>query len=389
MGKSSDKTMQDGDALVQQNADRALESEGQKYRIYGFLKKNPGLLAGVGSALVLVLSAMVNFCSYAYEAAMLQYWNVDLVYMNISLPSRVNGTIATLLFVFAFVACILILDMLTRNIRPLRMKAAYLHGLKKSIKRDTRRVRREMLKSRFLRKSCNADIGAKFNAKENQISNISKEIRLNKKHVDHQMRKSIILLWFLLFMSIYIWVSLGDISLNRNVLITICSSAVVSIIVFVPLCRQNYLSRSEKRREREKACEDYINDSIQEDIPQFNSPRKKILSGQFEIRFSDKAFIRMIERTATILVFYLFALVIIFQCFGYMKAVDQKQFMIVTENSIEYAVIHNNGETAVLAEIREQGNNCVIDRNCQQVVSAEGLVFEIREYTKVGYDPAQ
>ena len=225
--------------------------------------------------------------------------------------------------------------------------------------------------------------------KESQISRIAKEIRVHKKNANYQMRRIIVVLWFFLLVSIYVWVSMGDISFSGNTLTMIVSSAVMSIAVLAPLCRQNRLSLADKRREREKASEDYGNDRIQEDIPQFASPLQKVLSGQLKFQFSDGAFIRMLYRIAIIVVFYLFALVLIFQCFGYMKAYQQKQFMIVKGNNVDYAVIYNNGEDAILAEVRAQGNNCVIDIESQRVVSTEGLVFEIREYDEVEYDTAQ
>ena len=57
--------------------------------------------------------------------------------------------------------------------------------------------------------------------------------------------------------------------------------------------------------------------------------------------------------------------------------------MITSADEVEYAIIYNNGDNAIVARCREADNVLTIDSSCQKVVSIEGLEYDIRQYEKV------
>lgn len=109
----------------------ALQDEQEEtYKIYEYLKKNPGVFAGSGAVIVAVLSALINFCSYLYERSILKYWNINPVYINLDTASRLYGAIAAFIFVCVMFAFYLVIDMLVEKSMPVRRKVLYLKWIK-------------------------------------------------------------------------------------------------------------------------------------------------------------------------------------------------------------------------------------------------------------------
>ena len=77
-----------------------------------------------------------------------------------------------------------------------------------------------------------------------------------------------------------------------------------------------------------------------------------------------------------------------FDYFGTNKAEAQLQFMIITQADADYAILYNNGEHAILARCSQNksDNTITIDPSFQQVISIEGIKYEIVSFESVYKD---
>ena len=79
--------------MCKKDDEKVTVKEQKNYRIYTFFKEKPELLVGLGSVIAVALSAVLSFFSFVSEKAIVRYWNVDPVYINISTPERLYGTV--------------------------------------------------------------------------------------------------------------------------------------------------------------------------------------------------------------------------------------------------------------------------------------------------------
>lgn len=123
--------------------------EQESYRIYTFFKEKPELLAGLGSVIAVALSSALSFFSFVSEKAIVRYWNVDPVYINISRPERLYSTVISFVvicIVFAIFSAIVSIAEKSRQISLIKRYLRRLNCLyyweviKKSIKEATRKV---------------------------------------------------------------------------------------------------------------------------------------------------------------------------------------------------------------------------------------------------------
>lgn len=372
--------------LAEEDKEKGKSEPPKSYKVYNFFKKNPGLLAGVGSLLVVVISAIINFCSYAYDSAILSYWNVDPVYMDISLPSRIHGTIVSIVFVIVFFCCLFILDMQGKKGAIVENYKIYLKQICQQNRKEYRRIIRKEIKAKALRKE--ADYSSERSIVSNRRDVIcSRKNEFNKlcAVIRKQIRKNQGWLGFLLAVSIYIWISLGNVSssedyVERQIALIVASVLIstILILIFTFTSKRSFVG---KKHQRECAKNDYENGVI-ERIDLLNNQMQAVLwSGEVSFYISDKEFFRGLHRLFRIAGALIITLTLIFQSLGYYTALQKHSFMVVSEQDKEYVVIYNNGETAILARYEEVDN--IIDTGKQKVISVENLEFAIRECGKV------
>lgn len=354
--------------------------------VYEYLKSNPSLLAGIGSVMVVLLSTFINMCSYAYDCAMLRYWNVDLSYIKIDTPSRIQGTVAAVLFICIFFISQLALESLAKKANILGDYGIYLKHLRKISKKELAKNNR---KAKKRRQGVTVDESLKTIAKnrESIILDRQSEYEETNRLMRKKGRGTIILLWFLLAISIYVWLVLREYSMGREHIDTYWAQPVaamlVSIIVILLTYATNRSPRKNRKSKKKKAQSDYEIGLI-ESVPSSNIPSSSLQ--QFvgkNFRFTDATFIRTIQKLSLVTVLLVFFMVLFFIVWGISDAHNQTSLMVTTRDETQYAVIYNNGDVAVLVrcekeEDKDQGKDVYkIDVSKQMVVSVENLEYEV------------
>ena len=72
-----------------------------------------------------------------------------------------------------------------------------------------------------------------------------------------------------------------------------------------------------------------------------------------------------------------------FAFFGQDAARDKKDFSIYSYEGVDYAIIYNNGESAIMEKAAIEGNDIYIDTNCQRITSARDLQYSIYAFENV------
>ena len=72
---------------------------------------------------------------------------------------------------------------------------------------------------------------------------------------------------------------------------------------------------------------------------------------------------------------------------GHSRAKEQKEFWVCNVDGTEYATIYNNGENAVLATFRTEGDRIIIDTSKQCIVPVEGLTYELHKFSDAKLEP--
>ena len=77
-------------------------------------------------------------------------------------------------------------------------------------------------------------------------------------------------------------------------------------------------------------------------------------------------------------------MIFLFLVLGNQSASQQTEFMIISQNNIEYAIIYTNGEHAILAPYchNKSDNTITIDSSIQHVISIEDMVYRIGSFEK-------
>ncbi len=364
------------------NLKKTSQKSGHKdYRIYKFLKKNPGVFAGTGAAFIAILSALITFCSYMYERATLNYWKIDPDYINISSVNRLYETIAAFIFICVLLVVIFVIDMIAEKTTGVRRKVLYLKKIKREYRKEVRKIRLQRVVLWRSRKTKSTLLEDHANKAKVAIEQLDNKLKETKKQMNRQIVGHLLLLDIVLTasMCILLWVGLAE-SLN-TVVLSVISSMVISPLLLGMLYTMTRNAFANKKDTKDDATHDYAELDIQINVPTVSLPLKKILSGQYSIKQPDHKIKRIVPACLLIVVIVIAVFIGLFYFLGYEYIADRTQFKIITDqNEMEYAVVYNSGENVIIAPCREIENCLIVDTAFQRVIPIEGLVYEVRRY---------
>lgn len=388
MKNAIEEVKKESNGKVNDIQETALQDEQEEtYRIYEYLKKNPGVFAGSGAMIVAVLSALINFCSYLYERSILKYWNIDPVYINLDTASRLYGAIAAFIFVCVMFSFYLVIDMLVEKSMPVRRKVLYLKRIKREYRKEVFKKTLNKVWSWCLRKPCDKSLDDHSNNAKETIDQLEKSLKEQKKGMNKQVIRHLLLVDIVLSLSVCIWVCVEMTDSSGSILMMLLSSVLASTVLTAGMYITTRYAFVDKKKIKDEAVCQYKALTIETDVPQISFPLKKLLSGDYSIKQPDRKIKRATAGGLVLILFVVAALLVLFQVFGYQKAEGQTQFMITSAEGIEYAIIYNNGDNAIIARCMESDNALTIDSSFQKVVSIEGLEYDIRQYENVEPGP--
>lgn len=357
-----------------------------EYRIYEFVKEHPGLLTALVSACAVVLSILLPFCNYLSESAYVRYWNVNPIYINIESSVQLYST-AISLVVVGIVLLMLVLFMFSaEKIAPIWTTKIYLKKLKSIYRRDY--VRQMVLKvgTRICRIKTNRwhDCGNKLAFDE--INTLTQKFKIEQKRYRKHMIGLFILSEVFLSISIFIWLlSDRELPIWLLALISVIAGACFYAYLF---CFMKVVY-TDKHGAKKEAKYDYDNASIRNNIPTIELPITRIFKGKYNLKICDSKIKGALWIIAVMVIVVVMAGAVFCMIVGHSRAQEQKEFWICNVDGTEYAAIYNNGENAVLATFRTEGDSIIIDTSKQCIVPVVGLTYELHKYSDAEFEPPE
>lgn len=366
--------------MIGENGPRREVDIQEDYKIYEYLKKNPGVFAGTGAAFIAILSALLTFCSYMYEKAVLKYWNIDPIHISISSANRLYETIAAFVFISTLLLIVFAIDILAEQTSAMRRKELYLKSVKTKHWREMLKLHLQKIISCPLCKTKSNISRAHTNEAKEAIKQLESNIAKAKKEIRQQIVRYSFLLSVVLAASMCIFLCIGTAQTSNSIAISMTLSVIASPILVGALYLSARNAFPDKKDIREKAIREYMEQNIQSDVPAAAFPLKKILSGEYSIKQPDYKIKRALPSCLLLTVIVVAVLILSFYFLGHKHAKSCTQFMITTQNGIEYAVIYNSGDNVIVSPCQASKNVLVIDSSFQKVISLEGLEYEVRQY---------
>ncbi len=352
------------------------------YKIYNYLKKNPAVFVGTGTTFIAILSALLTFCNYMYECAVLKYWGIEPAHISINSANRLYETIAAFIFISVLFVILFVMDVIAEKTGSIRENILYLKKIKSKHRNEVLKIRlQKTILCHFVKTKSNLSEDH-VNRAQNAIEQLEKEINEKKKDVNSQTLAHLFLFSIVLTTSMWILLCVGIAESSDTIITSVIASVIASFITVEVLYITTRNTFVNKKGIKGKAGDDYANQNIQTDVPTISLPLKRILSGEYSIKYPDHKIKRVLSKSLLIVIIVIAALVLSFYFLGYEHALNRTCFMITTQDGIECAVIYNNGDNVIVAPCRATGDILIVDSSFQRALSIEGLKFEVRQYRK-------
>ncbi len=368
-----------GNSCQSQTGDTS-ETQKNEYRIYQYLKKNPGLLTGLGAIAIAILTALISFCSFLYESAMLGFRNIDLAYLNLETANVLYRTVASFVLVCVLFFMFPVYDIISEKKKQLDPNIVYLKKIKKEYRKELLREKINEIRFRLLQNNTSPEMHA--NKIKPAIDELSRKIHNAHKETRRELLGDSLIMGFILMPSMFIWIYSGISDPPKSIIEAFIVAAVITILVELMFW---FIFRYplNKKAIKNNAVQDYKASNIQKDVPIISFPFKNIFKGKYNLKVSDQKIKQGIAGLLLFAVLIVFALAFIFPYLGYDRAIHQTQFMITVIDKVEYAVLYNNGENAISAICERSGDDLTINLSCQKVISVENLEYTVRIFKSV------
>lgn len=363
-----------------------------QYHAYEYFKHHSSAFFAIASAVVAIISLVLNFAAFLSTNSYLMYFRVD----NVAYRASIQFIYLFAISLIFFAVIILFQGFLSKTFDvylPYKKKLLLYKYYFKKNKKDIEygKKMRTAIRENLIETSDSIADDKKTQTEKNLtwLSESAKKIESEYKSIKKDVRKWRIAYYILLVLScILVW---GVLSIASILLLSIASyewdniisSAMIFSVLFVLIgALENWFLSCVLRVNRKKIKADANLDKkevlpLYSDLPEF--PISSILDGNFKSFLSDSNCKRFI---ATIML-CLTLVVMVSSWSGVQSAKTQKAFFVLDDNDQTYVLIYNNGESAILEKAEINGNNIIIDTTHQKIVSSIGLDMKKYEYESV------
>lgn len=364
-------------------------ADNDKYSIYNYCRDHTAFLIACISALVAVLSFIFDYATTMYNREYLSFWNVDVVY------SMQDSTLQLYMVFFAFTVpfiCSVISIIMRKTADVYRKNYEHIYIAKKTFREDRKEIRalqkrgRELLKNLKSMKDCPEVYTLRIDLQNgvNEVVEIKKRFKKMKRKARKyslfllgQTLPTVILtiivavlvfMIFLLNAVDFVWSQAFFGAMILTVILTLF--AFFSFVIADCFRIRKKYSWSSNFDELLANFEAPEPDTYPVDKLRFSSP--KTLASNINIRMA----LLLVALSSIVCIFS-------FAFFGQEIARDKKDFAIYSCEGVDYAIIYNNGESAIMEKAAIEGNDIYIDTNCQRITSARDLQYSIYSFENV------
>ena len=362
----------------------------ESYSIYEFFKNDTSFLIAVASALIAIAAAFLKMCSSIYQNGYLKYWNINPKFAD-NVSSYWFETIA---FSFLFFVVVVFSSLVISSNLPI-----YLNQIEVSIsriikiyrnKREIKGVKKELkhtkLKLSKLKDSIEKDeLSEIIERLEKENKDINRECKNLEKSMCEinvaiicEMTKYTILIGLVFISFGFPVIFQGDANSNLSlVAIGLCYAMIVFAFAFLSIIMIIIRALRKKTLSFNKySKEEVINIFSQK------PSLKRILSSHSDRYLSDKT----IKFALILIMIYVLFFSLNIIIFNDSIAKNQKEFQIINNNSITYAILHVDDSNVIAERIEINDKNAVIYVNEQIIIPKEEIEMKVYTFKNVTRD---
>ena len=351
------------------------EKRRETYKVYGYFKKHPGILLSIISAFTVVIAFVFRLITYFRTCRYLVYWGIDPQYIEISDSNQIYYLTASCVYFFvsSFMQFFLLVSY-EKYISEVVL-VRYLKEIQKKLAKIIRSNRKDK-KRRKGQEETNEDIYV--NTYNTIKETKSKMQELCLKHLLPNVLVAFIIMG--VFTYGYLIITMISLSGKELVMASIICSLVLSIFPAVVEFIIDYKVQFKKYKMNIEDEEISI-DKVLEDsgIRKSKYPLDTLLDSELKELFSDRKIVILILQISLVLLCMSFVINPISK--DMME--ERKNFSVVTEGDVQYAVIYKNKETCYLEEVHINGNEIEVDTTKQKIVPGDKLTYENIEFENV------
>lgn len=364
-----------------------------KYRIYNYFREHPSFFIAFVSAIVAVMSVVLNYIGFLNNNAYLSYFDVGAINKQTS-----PQFLYFIVFAIAFSVCLLLFQsFISRTFEAyVPYKQRYLlhkyrlSSIRKKNKNNEHRIKKLERRANAIKlneknsvqvtevkntlKDC-SDTGRKI---AEEYKRIKKDIRKQRIRYHVLLSISCFVTWFILALMCVLMFQTVFYELYSNILISTLLSAVYVLTTAIGnwflYCVVRMNKKQIKKDARMAKGERFLS---YEDFPEI--PLETVLYGNIRCVLIDSNCKRGLFAILYVLVIFIIAAPII----GVKSAERKEAFFVVEENNSAYAVIYNDENTLILEKAEISNNDITIYTTEQMIMDAKGILMKKYNFDNV------
>lgn len=361
------------------------------YSIFDYLKEHTAFSVTFVSAMVAVVSFVLNYANARFNHSYLNYWGIDTVYAMSDNTSQLYVVLCSFLFC---VALMLIHGLLSSTSDAYRHYNKLLSTLKWQCRNSRALARRIRKYKKEIKRALNK-IAAKDNPKElledcrekiqnadNELAEISDLIQSSVKAQKDYRRW----MYFNIGIAFFVAYAIGIIFLLfTRMTITwkdVGSSALVALSIILGDLLLYFLPAYFASRCTKKKYENQYVLKIVEDMMDYEKhrfPVDNIIHNGWKVMVSNSK----MKYAAGQFVIAMIIVVFLMSYSGVNSASTKKSFPIYNDASTTYAIVYNNGTEIIMEEAVVNDNSIIIDKSKQKVVESVNISYEVKMFEEV------
>lgn len=373
------------------NANDISKVDRAEYTIFDYLKEHPGVLISSVSAMVVVITFVINLVIYVRTSKYLTYWGIDASYVQMDNTNQIYIFAVVCIY---YITTIFILPFLMNSydmyIKEMKVNY-YAKYICKFCKKELGYCRRQLRRQkRVYKKLIGQDnekeeiisIGKQIEALKEKISDAEKVRKKSSKLTINKLLVSTIIVSFVFVIQMYIVVLVVTdfTSIYKMILISIVGAVILLGFLFVLM--YFLLTWPEVKlikKEVYNSEEDF--EKVTEYIKTLNPvyPIDKI----FDLRIQEVLKNRVIITFLMYVICCLVCVMVFVAPLDETKMQEIREFSVVNDEGKEYVIIYNNSNFYYFVEASIEGENITIDTTKQRIIPVDNICYEKMKFEEV------
>lgn len=372
-------------AVEEKKQDALVSTDRATYKILNYFKKEPSIGIACVSAVVVIVSFLINVAIYLREAAYLDYWELDIGYVFLSSPNQFYHVCGMVLHTIISAIALSIVNGAYEAFIPAR-KLIFLRRSKlKAISTDVRNAEKqlEQIRKKYSQKQTPQERMALRKCENVIKENKKKLVKVQKENKELNLSMVTTLLVHLIISGILLWIDLtlyfALAGKTKYAVWVGLAFAILSDIVLYGLAVFSHRKSLNKKQLRKADI-----GSIDVYIKEWYENEKK-----YPIELDWRFYLNDNNIAATLFssILYVVLILCMFSAQGRSDAQHKDTFSVIKDNDQTYVSVYTTDEVAILERcvVDSIGEELIveIDTKKQKIIPLDDIEYEVMEFDRV------